>query len=90
MTWRNERKIYKRKCDFSEKDIISIYSSDKFYKVYDQEIWWSDKWDALDYGRDFDFSKSFFEQFGELMKEVPRMSIFGKNNENNFYTNHTD
>jgi len=25
----------------------------------------------MEYGRDFDFSKSFFEQFGELLEEVP-------------------
>jgi len=55
--------------------------------VYDQEIWWSDKWDALDYGRDFDFSKSFFEQFGELMKEVPKLSLSSISNNNCEYTN---
>jgi len=38
MSFRNERKLYKRKCDFSGKDIISIYSPDKSYKVYNQEI----------------------------------------------------
>jgi len=43
-SWRNEKSLYKRKCDFSGRDIISIYSPDKPYKVYDQEIWWSDIW----------------------------------------------
>jgi hypothetical protein len=75
LSFRNERKLYKRKCDFSGKDIISIYSPDKPYKVYDQEIWWSDKWEALDYGKEFDFSRTAFEQFDELMKEVPRLAI---------------
>jgi CxxC-x17-CxxC domain-containing protein len=76
LSFRNERNLYKRKCDFSGREIISIYSPDKNYKVYDQEIWWSDKWDALDYGREFDLSRSFFEQFWELTKVVPRMSLY--------------
>ncbi|NUJ98067.1 hypothetical protein HGA92_04755 [Candidatus Gracilibacteria bacterium] len=79
LSFRNERKLYKRKCDFSGKDIISIYSPDKPYKVYHQGAWWSDGWDALNYGRNFDFSKSFFEQFGYLMKEVPQISIMNDN-----------
>jgi hypothetical protein len=88
LSWRNERKLYKRKCDFSGKEIISMYSPDKNYKVYDQEIWWSDKWDSLNYGRVFDFSKSFFEQFSELMKEVPKMNLNQKKeNPNSEYCN---
>jgi hypothetical protein len=72
LMFRNERKLYKRKCDASGKDIISIYSPDKFYKVYDQKFWWSDAWDPMDYGRDFDFDKRFGGQFGEFMIDVPR------------------
>jgi hypothetical protein len=50
-----------------------MYSPDKPYKVYDKEIWWSDRWNQLDYGRDFDFSRSFFDQFEDLMMEFPRL-----------------
>ena len=88
LSFRNERKLYKRICYATGKQIVSIYSPDKLYKVYDQEIWWSDKWDALDYWRDFDFNKSFFEQFNELMKEVPRISVLNWVSENSDYTNH--
>ena len=49
LSFRNERKLYKRKCDLTGKDIISIYSPDKVYTVYEQSEWWSDKWDPLDY-----------------------------------------
>jgi hypothetical protein len=49
MVWRNERKLYKRKCDLTGIDIISIYSPEKPYKVYEQIEWWSDKWNALKY-----------------------------------------
>ena len=61
--FRNESVLYKRKCDLSGKDIISIYSQDKPYKVYDQEVWWGDGWDAMDHGRDYDFTPPFFHQF---------------------------
>ena len=49
LSFRNERKLYKRKCDATGKDIISIYSPDKPYTVYHQDYWWSDKWNPLDY-----------------------------------------
>ncbi len=75
LSFRNEKKLYKRKCDATGKDIISIYSSLKPYKIYHQDYWWSDKWDAMDYGRDFDFNKNFFEQFNELQLEVPRLCL---------------
>lgn len=75
LLFRNERKLYKRKCDVSGKDIISIYSPDKPYQVCDHELWRSDQFDASSYGREFDFSKSFTEQFHELMMAVPMPSL---------------
>ena len=85
LTFRNERNLYHRKCDLSGKQIISIYSSEKPLKVYAQEEWWSDKWDALDYGRSFDFSRSFFEQFNELLIAVPRVALWNTRPENAEY-----
>ena len=75
MAFRNERALYKRKCNFSDKDIISIYHPDNPCKVYNNDVWWSDKWDAIEYGRDYDFNIPFFEQFNELLGEVPRPKI---------------
>lgn len=89
LTYRNERKFYKRKCDFSGKEIVSVYSPDKKCKVYSQEAFWSDDWDAMKYGRDFDFNKPFFEQFDELSLEVPRPCTIGFSSENSVYTNHS-
>ena len=76
LLWRNERSLYKRKCDATGENIISIYSPDKDYKVYNNEFWWSDKWDALNYSRDYDFSKTFFEQFNVLLIDVPHSNLF--------------
>ncbi len=87
--WRNERGLSKRKCNFTQKDIISMYSANSPFKIYRQEIWWSDKWRALDYGQEFDFSRPFFDQFRELQLKVPRLSLVNKNSENCQYTNHS-
>jgi len=89
LAWRNERKLYKRKCDATGEVMISIYSPDKQYKVYSNDFYWSDKWDALDYGKNFDFNKSFFKQFGELLKEAPLVNIHSHlSNINSQYTNY--
>lgn len=89
ISYRNERKFYKRLCGLSGKEIISIYSPDKPCKVYGIEDWWSDKWDGLSYGRDFDFTRPFFEQFEELSVLVPRPAMVNMFNENSLYTNHS-
>lgn len=88
LAWRNERQMYKRKCDFSDKEIISMYPPDSPFPVYEQDFWWSDQWDALSYGRDFDFSRSFWDQFRELQLSVPRLALVNKQSKNSHYTNH--
>ncbi|EKE29832.1 MAG: hypothetical protein ACD_2C00091G0018 [uncultured bacterium (gcode 4)] len=75
LAWRNERHLYKRKCDKTGKDIISIYSPDKPYKVFANSAWWSDMWSPFDYSMNFDFNKSFFEQFDMLMRAVPKSAL---------------
>jgi len=66
-----------------------MYSPDKPYKVFEQNEWWGDNWNALDYGRDFDFSRPFFEQFVELQNEVPKSAMLTSWNENSNYTNYS-
>ncbi len=43
LSCRNERNLYTRKCDATDATIISIYSPDKEYKIFNQDYWWSDK-----------------------------------------------
>ena len=86
--FRNERKLYHRKCDGTGRQMISIYSPDKPFTIYDQEYWWGDEWDPRDFEREYDFSRPFFEQFRELQLRVPRVSLFTLNAENSEYTNH--
>ncbi len=75
LSFRNERKLYKRKCDYSWNTIVTIYSSDAPYVVYDRNIRLSDQRNALDYGKVFDPEKSFFTQFDELIHVVPRRNV---------------
>lgn len=87
LLFRNERNFYKRKCDATGVDIISIYSQDKKIKVYKHDYWWGDKWNALNFGRDFDFSQLFFEQFKALFYEVPQIQLNNSRSINSEYTN---
>ncbi|KKP87339.1 MAG: hypothetical protein UR90_C0008G0008 [Parcubacteria group bacterium GW2011_GWC1_35_8] len=84
---RNEYNLYKRKCDVTGEDIISIYRSDAPFPVYKQEYWKSDKFDAMEYGRDFDFKRPFFEQYEELRQVVPHVALVNSNSPNSEYTN---
>jgi len=88
---RNHRNFYQRKCDSTGKDIISVISPDKPYTVYETSAWWEDSWDPLDYGRDFDFNRPFFDQFDELSRKVPQMAARVSKSENCEYnTNMTE
>ena len=71
LIWRNDINLYKRKCDFSGKEIFTIYHPNNGLKVYDLKIWNSDKWDPMEYGMDYDFNKPFFAQFKELISKMP-------------------
>ena len=87
--WRNERTLYRRNCDLCKKSMVTIYSPNKPFVVYCNTCWWGDGWDTTTYGRDFDFSRPFFEQFSELQHQVPRMALLNKNSVNSEFTNHS-
>lgn len=89
LAFRNERSLYRRKCDATGEEIISIYSPDKPYKIYKSDFWYGDKWDALEYGQEFDFNRPFFEQFAELQLKVPRVALSNINGINSDYCNMT-
>ncbi len=79
MAWREERSLYKDTCKLCGKSIISIHASDGPFTVYCRECWRSDAWDPMNYGKEYDFSKPFFEQYRELMERVPRPALTGTN-----------
>ncbi len=73
---RNARTLYKRKCDLTGKEFISPYHPDRAFPVYTPDAWWSDAWDEMQYGRDVDFARPFFDQFAELLNAVPHQGQF--------------
>lgn len=75
LTFRNERTLYKRPCGLCGKDTISMYDLDGGILNYCGECWWSDNWNPLSYGQEYDFSKPFFEQFSELIRKVPHQNL---------------
>ena len=76
LAFRNERSLYERKCDLSGKKMISMHPADVPFPVYHITEWMGDKWDPMDYGREFDFSRPFFEQFKEFCDSIPHFSAF--------------
>lgn len=87
LNWRTEFHFFKRKSDFSGKDIIAQYSANSRCKVYTLDEWLSDEWDPLTYGIDYDPKKTFFSQFDILNQVVPKPALRGMGSENCEYTN---
>ncbi|MBI5732459.1 hypothetical protein HY967_00665, partial [Candidatus Jorgensenbacteria bacterium] len=79
LSFRNELSLYRRKCDLCKKDMFSMYRPDSPFTIYCPQCWYSDKWDPLDYGKEYDINKPFFVQFKELMEKTPVPALY------NFY-----
>ncbi len=71
LSWRNTWHLFKKKDARTGKEIFSIFPEESPVKIYDREFWTSDGWDPLDYGRDYGWDKPFFEQFRDLMLDIP-------------------
>lgn len=89
LIFRNEKWLFRNVSSKSGKQIISTYPKDSPFKILDQDEWWDDEFDTVEYGREFDFERPFFEQFKDLQKEVPRWSRIFINCENSDYTNNS-
>ncbi len=87
MMFRNEKNLYYNKSYKSGKQIIALYPEESPFRIIDNDEWLDDSFDAEEYGRDFDFSRPFFEQFAELQLEVPRWARISLNCENSDFTN---
>ena len=84
MIWRSEVVLYKIKCQAPNhnEEIFSVYPENGLFKIYDHKYWFSDEWDPMSYGRDYDFSRPFFSQIYELQKAVPRYNQSIRNSVN--------
>lgn len=76
MMERNAKTLYYRKCGSTGAQTLSQYHAEQPFPVYSPSAWWSDNFEATDYGQDFDFNRGFFEQFKELKNKVPHMALF--------------
>ncbi|MBI4599546.1 hypothetical protein HY732_01335 [Candidatus Uhrbacteria bacterium] len=74
LSWRNERHLYTRTCELCKKEILAVYSLRSYAKVLCNTCWYGDGWDPLGYGRDYDPSQSFIDQWYALMKDVPHVA----------------
>lgn len=87
LAFRNERSLHKRKCDLCKKDIMAMYPSGASFPVYCRDCWYGDGWNPMDYGKDYDFGKTFFAQVRELQSKVPRLHLFQRNSPNSQFSN---
>ncbi|KKU90956.1 MAG: hypothetical protein UY23_C0005G0052 [Candidatus Jorgensenbacteria bacterium GW2011_GWA1_48_11] len=87
LLWRDDQTLYKRHCDLCKKEIIAMYPADVSFPVYCRACWYSDGWDALAYGRDYDFSRPFFSQFSDLMQVTPQIALQIDRSTNSDYCN---
>ncbi len=83
----NTWSLYWTKDPRTSKDILSCYDPAEGHTVYDHSYWWSDEFDPLVYGRDVDFSRPFFEQYFEMVQEIPKSNLTILKSENVDYCN---
>lgn len=89
LAFRNERALYVRKCDATGKEMVTRFGPDNPHKFYENSIWYGDSWDPTSYGKEYDPSRSFFDQLAELSLAVPRAALGNVANENSPYVNET-
>jgi hypothetical protein len=85
--YRNERSLYRRSSSASGQSIIALYAPEKPFPAYESQEWYGDRWDPRAFGRPFDFSRTFAEQYRDLQRVVPRLALASINNENSEYVN---
>lgn len=71
--FQNQRFLYHRPSDATKKEIISVYSPEKPFTVYEKAEWL--KVDNDRFSREYDFGRPFFAQFGELFAQTIKESI---------------
>jgi hypothetical protein len=87
LAYRNQLHLYNSRSSLSGKPIFSMFPENAAFPVYSREEWWGDGWDAGAFGRDYDFSRPFFEQFLPLRDTVPAFALSALNPENSDYCN---
>src|SRR3989344_6035736 len=71
----NEFHLYSGTCGLCQKRLVTEQPPHTHQPIYCRECWNSDKWDPRDYGKEFDFSRPFFEQLKELRRRTPSIAL---------------
>ncbi len=79
--------LYRGKSALSGKAQLTRYNPAYKYLICTQDEYWSDQVDNSQFGREYDFSRPFFEQWNELMHAVYLLPLTNTNNENSEYVN---
>ncbi len=97
MVWWNEHNLYRKKVaspstssGSASGEVFSTYPEHSPIKIYEHGYWWSDAWDPMQFGRDYDPKRSFFDQMKELMHVMPRSSREIKSLTNSDYSDNSN
>ena len=88
--WRNIRHLFRGVDALTKKEIFTGVPPQSGIPIYELTYWESDNWDPMDYGKDYDFSRNFFEQFKELFLSVPYCATSVQRCINSDYSNMCD
>ncbi len=89
MIWRNIRFLTKGKDAKGNEIFMCIHPKAKI-PVYEFSYWNSDNWGALSFGREYIFTKNFFDQFRDLFYSVPFPAKTIQRSINSDYSNNCD
>lgn len=89
MAFWNEKNFFKKK-DVNGREMLSTFPEESPVKIVERDLWWRDEFEATDYGREYDFSKPFFEQFRDLLFTVPFPARAGTTMVNSDYCNNSN
>jgi hypothetical protein len=73
-------KFRKGKSDLTGESLITVLPEKTRYPIYSLHEWHSDKWNAMDYGMDYDSTVPFLKQLQNLQEKVPHPHQNGANN----------
>ena len=87
----NIRNLYNRKCSNCDKKIASIFNPNSPYVIWCFDCYFSNKFDPISYGLEYDFSIDFFTQYEKLRRVIPLLCLeqSGNNSGGCEYANYT-
>ena len=83
--FRNEKSLYKGSCSATWKHIISIFSPNKPYTIYDYGVRWNWNWDPEMFA--LSSNTKVYDALNQLILRVPMWNRFAVENENSEYVN---